>query len=185
MSYTSFSGDLVLRALSQEEVSLELSDLIGCSIDDGVSEDAWIIETLPDESGTLTISNGKRTRAYPVQSLTNGNLEIPQERQELIEMLEGFRESSRPKTTRPDKKKSTHFPIRDNKSLIADFVLKRNIKSLFHFTRLENIKSILENGLVPRQVVSRSWWKFSGSILRAGDCWPYHAARSSITGSIG
>ena len=34
-------------------------------------------------------------------------------------------------------------------------------------------------------VVSRSWWKFSGVDLRADDCWPFQAARSSVAGWIG
>ena len=34
-------------------------------------------------------------------------------------------------------------------------------------------------------VVSRSWWKFSGGDLRADDCWPCQAARSSVAGWIG
>ena len=34
-------------------------------------------------------------------------------------------------------------------------------------------------------VVSRSWWKFAGGALRAGDCWPCQAARSRVAGWIG
>lgn len=150
MSYTSFSGDLVLWALSHDEVFFVLSDLVGCSIDDGVSEDAWVIDALSAESRTLTISNGSRTRTYPLQSLTNGNLEVPQARQELIEILEDFRETNQPRETHTNTINAPASLVQDNKSQIKNFIVSKNIQSLFHFTRLENVKSILENGLVPR-----------------------------------
>jgi len=47
-----------------------------------------------------------------------------------------------------------------------------------------------ESGAIPIlaggiSVVSRSWWKFAGGALRAGDCWPCQAARSRVAGWIG
>ena len=36
---------------------------------------------------------------------------------------------------------------------IRDFIATRNIPSLVHFTRIENIRSILENGIVPRSLL--------------------------------
>ena len=41
------------------------------------------------------------------------------------------------------------------------------------------------HGFTLNKVVSRSWWKFAGGALRAGDCWPCQAARSRVAGWIG
>ncbi len=135
MPYISFSCKLVLQALSSKR--LELSDLVGCSIiqDVGTRSRPWeIISVAHEEEGRINIKNGPRTLYSNIRNIQDWDIMVPHAKKELIEILKNLEDSI----------------VQNKRSLIKKIVAERNIRWLYHFTRLDNVKNILMRGLVPR-----------------------------------
>tara|TARA_Y100001934_G_scaffold217225_1_gene257888 strand:- start:1618 stop:2262 length:645 start_codon:yes stop_codon:yes gene_type:complete len=89
-----FGGELVLLAIEQKQL-FKLSDLLGCKIDDGISDEAWTIEGFANENDAVTLSNGAQSRIFFIRSLKKGNLEVPSDRIEIIQALSSMHAEER------------------------------------------------------------------------------------------
>ncbi|MCW1274095.1 DUF4433 domain-containing protein, partial [Acinetobacter baumannii] len=51
---------------------------------------------------------------------------------------------------------------------IQEVINKREIKSIFHFTRVENLNNILTNGIIPRNNLSNKTSIFNDTVRADG-----------------
>jgi hypothetical protein len=158
MSFKIYGGQKVFISLRS---GLSPHELVGCLLDDGVSEQAWKITSINDDGDAFQITQGSVVREYLIAALPNGNLEIPENKEGLLGFLDAFAEEQRIAGEQRIAEKQQR--IADEQQRIAKeelaareqkfrpIIERRGIKSLFHFTRLENLPSILERGLLPQQ----------------------------------